>query len=331
MGVSDTIRHRFDTSLNSAARISHRTGDNENGDELLDLIPAGAWDVADQMIEREERPERIKFLKQFFSLLKQTLTPEEFKFVKLRFTKKKTDKQIATWLGFPSAAGAFREIQKKLQGEERTIRHIVERSEWEGAEAFATALTSGINTLIKDEETLQAVTRHGAGFAAIEQATEYINRLKGADERAKTHRKFFMRGVYYGTKFKEETHAERKARTLAKIALWEALSFIDVIKYIVNKKVEANYTAREIADFCIHWLEKIAEGLEKIDGGALVPKESIDEHIFETLAKKIIAEDMDESKTFSERCAEKCAERAQELTGVIATPQTEPAQAVAVQ
>lgn len=323
MGVSDTIRHRFDTSLNGAARISHRTGDNENGDELLDLIPAGAWDIADQMIEREDRPARIKFLKQFFSLLKQTLTPEEFKFVKLRFTKKKTDRQIATWLGFSSAAGAFREIQKKLQSEERTIRHIVERSEWEGAEAFATALTSGINTLIKDEETVQTVTRHGAGFAAIEQATEYINRLKGADERAKTHRKFFMRGVYYGAKFKEETRAERKAKNLANVSLLGAISLIDVIKYIVGEKINENCTVQDIIDFCKRSLDILKDDLEKIDGAAFVPKESIDEHIFETLAKKLIAEDMDESKTFSERCAEKRAERAQELSGIIAIPQTE--------
>ncbi len=304
MSKSEELRYFFKKSLNAPSGIGQRSGETEDGNELGDMLSAGAWDVDEQMIAEEERADRIKFLKQFFAFLKQTLTPEQFKFVKLRYTKRKTDRQIAVWLGYPNAAQVFREIQATLQGKQETIDEIVLRSEWDGAKAFAQALTLGANSLIKEKELIDTLNKSDGGFAAIMRATEQINKSKKAPKQQRVKRRFYMRGFYYGAKFKEETSFEEKAVKKARYALLDVISLVDVVKDIAEEKSKTD-TAQELASFCTSWLCKISEALEKIDPSAFVPKEEIDEYAFEQLAKILIAESMNERKSYSARCKEK--------------------------
>mgnify|MGYP001115034500 CR=1 FL=1 len=102
MSKTDEIRNRFHSSIDAPSSVRQRSGESEDGEALGELLSDNSRSALEELEEREERPERVRFLKQFFALLKQTLTPEEFKFIKLRYTKKKTDRQIAVWLGFKS-------------------------------------------------------------------------------------------------------------------------------------------------------------------------------------------------------------------------------------
>ena len=200
MSKTDEIRNRFHSSIDAPSSVRQRNGESEDGEALGELLSDNSRSALEELEEREERPERVRFLKQFFALLKQTLTPEEFKFIKLRYTKKKTDRQIAVWLGFKSTGAVFKSIREKLRREERTLNRLVERSAWEGAKAFVKAITESVKELSQDTTLLRSEALKESGFAAFMKAQEIASERQQMSEKYRTHRRFFMRGVYYGTK-----------------------------------------------------------------------------------------------------------------------------------
>lgn len=80
MSKTDEIRNRFHGSIDAPSSVRQRNGESEDGEALGELLSDNSRSALEELEEREERPERVRFLKQFFALLKQTLTPEEFKF-----------------------------------------------------------------------------------------------------------------------------------------------------------------------------------------------------------------------------------------------------------
>ena len=138
MSKTDEIRNRFHGSIDAPSSVRQRSGESEDGESLGELLSDNSRSALEELEEREERPERVRFLKQFFALLKQTFTPEEFKFIKLRYTKKKTDRQIAVWLGFKSTGAGGTNVQSIGRAERMGRRESVCKSYYgERKRAFA--------------------------------------------------------------------------------------------------------------------------------------------------------------------------------------------------
>lgn len=197
---TEQLRHiygGYDVSIDAPAGIRGRTGDVEDGDTLGSLLRDDSATAEDLLLASEDREPRIKFLRQFFALLKQTLSPEEFKFIKLRFTKKKTDKQIAVWLGFKTVSGVFVSIKNKLRAQERTIKRLAERSQWDGAALFVRQITTSVDELSRDESVIKTKLPTPAhGYYAMQQAIERAEARENGSEESKIRRRFYMRGMY---------------------------------------------------------------------------------------------------------------------------------------
>lgn len=292
MSKTDEIRNRFHSSIDAPSSVRQRSGESENGEALGELLSDNSRSALEELEEREERPERVRFLKQFFALLKQTLTPEEFKFIKLRYTKKKTDRQIAVWLGFKSTGAVFKSIREKLRREERILNRLVERSAWEGAKAFVKAITESVKELSQDMALLRSEALKESGFAAFMKAQEIASERQQMSEKYRTHRRFFMRGVYYGTKIgapAEDLYNKIRLR------LYGLLGYIDAMRdYIDIEKPEC-------FEFYQGIRQDIREYVETVKTLELPGKEGF----FQELAGALLREDLDETKSYSERCAEK--------------------------
>lgn len=292
MSKTDEIRNRFHSSIDAPSSVRQRNGESEDGEALGELLSDNSRSALEELEEREERPERVRFLKQFFALLKQTLTPEEFKFIKLRYTKKKTDRQIAVWLGFKSTGAVFKSIREKLRREERTLNRLVERSAWEGAKAFVKAITESVKELSQDTTLLRSEALKESGFAAFMKAQEIASERQQMSEKYRTHRRFFMRGVYYGTKIgapAEDLYNKIRLR------LYGLLGYIDAMSdYIDIEKPEC-------FEFYQGIRQDIQEYVEMVKTLALPGKEGF----FQELAGALLREDLDETKSYSDRCAEK--------------------------
>lgn len=292
MSKTDEIRNRFHSSIDAPSSVRQRNGESEDGEALGELLSDNSRSALEELEEREERPERVRFLKQFFALLKQTLTPEEFKFIKLRYTKKKTDRQIAVWLGFKSTGAVFKSIREKLRREERTLNRLVERSAWEGAKAFVKAITESVKELSQDTTLLRSEALKESGFAAFMKAQEIASERQQMSEKYRTHRRFFMRGVYYGTKISvpaEELYHKIRLR------LYGLLGYIDAMAAV------SDYQQKTSLEFYQGIRQDIREYVEMVKTLALPGKEGF----FQELAGALLREDLDETKSYSDRCAEK--------------------------
>ncbi len=313
MGVAETLRHRFDKSLNAGVGISHRTGDVEDGDELLDLMASGEISAEDKLIADEERADRIKFLKQFFAVLKQTLTPEEYKFVKLRFTQDKKDRQIAVWLGFPNADWVFRTIREKLRAEEKTIERLCARSPWEGARAFVWAITREERTIVKNKRVLNSPPLQKLGFSAFMRATEHVNRVQEHQAQAGIYRRFYMRGIYHGVKLSPEIDEEIKFyKDLLKNALMELTASIQVYADYTAERLEEFKNEEQTLDVLdlFRFSSRMRERVVKlVDEQEKILCTASKDDFFKKLSERLLAEDMDGNKMYAERCAERRAER----------------------
>lgn len=209
MSKTEELRRLYgkkDLRLNQVVGVDHH-GDTEDGDELGDLIASDEKSALDTMIDDESGRGRGVFLKRLFVVLRQILTPEEIKFIKLRFTAKKTDKQIAVWLGIEKNVNAvFSSINKKIKENERTIKRLAERSEWDGAELFIMQLTKTVKELSKDEIGLNKYKQIRdeigiqSGFTVAENALQEAEHRLNAPERERSHRRFYMRGLLNGLK-----------------------------------------------------------------------------------------------------------------------------------
>lgn len=238
---AEQLRHiygGYDRSIDAPAGIRGRTGDVEDGDTLGSLLRDDSATAEDLLLASEDREPRIKFLRQFFALLKQTLSPEEFKFIKLRFTKKKTDKQIAVWLGFKSVSGVFASIKNKLRAQERTIKRIAERSQWDGATLFVRQITTSVNELSRDESVIKSkVPTPAHGYYAMQQAIERAEARENASEESKIRRRFYMRGVYQsGAILTEYSGALQELISKCRFGLQAFLGYIDALYTWVEYK-----------------------------------------------------------------------------------------------
>lgn len=237
---AEQLRHiygGYDRSIDAPASIRGRTGDVEDGDTLGSLLRDDSATAEDLLLASEDREPRIKFLRQFFALLKQTLSPEEFKFIKLRFTKKKTDKQIAVWLGFKSVSGVFASIKDKIRAQERTIKRLAERSQWDGATLFVRQITTSVNELSRDENILSVrIPANASGYEALKRAVELANARENAPEERKIRRRFYMRGAYQaGAVFNSSEMDELKRKI--RLSLHELLGMMHAATLIIENKI----------------------------------------------------------------------------------------------
>lgn len=231
---AEQLRHiygGYDRSIDAPAGIRGRTGDVEDGDTLGSLLRDDSATAEDLLLASEDREPRIKFLKQFFALLKQTLSPDECKFIKLRFTKKKTDRQIAVWLGFKSVSGVFASIKDKLRAQERTIKRLAERSQWDGAALFVRQITTSVNELSRDESVIKAkVPTPAHGYYAMQQAIERAEARENNSEESKIRRRFYMRGVYQsGAILTEYSGALQEIVSKCRLGLYSFLGYINAV------------------------------------------------------------------------------------------------------
>lgn len=292
---AEQLRHIYgcyDRSIDAPAGIRGRTGDVEDGDTLGSLLRDDSATAEDLLLASEDREARVKFLRQFFALLKQTLFPEEFKFIKLRFTKKKTDKQIAVWLGFKSVSGVFSSIKDKLRAQERTVKRLAARSQWDGAAAFVKAITKSVTELSKDIVILHTKALQESGFEALMRAQEIASEREKKPEEYKIHRRFYMRGFYHGTQIQARTEPLYQE---IRLKLHGLIGYIDAMRdYIDVEKPDTE-------EFYRGMRRDVREYVEELKALIIPTKEAF----FETLAEQIIGEDMDGNKSYSERCEER--------------------------
>lgn len=229
---------RYGRSVDAPVNFRHRTGDNEDGVAFSDTLEDESASALDMLIESEGRDVRVKFLKQFFALLKQTLSPEEFKFIKLRFTKQKTDNQIVVWLGLKSAGFVFRSIREKLRAHERTIRHLAMRSKWNEAELFIKQIMTSINDLSRNECILDMraeMPKDARGFHALKQAVEIAERRENMTEERKIRRRFYMRGMHQASKDIFKSEELEKINKEAQLNLCELIGTIDACRDLTKE------------------------------------------------------------------------------------------------
>ena len=293
---AEQLRHiygNYDRSIDAPASIRGRTGDVEDGDTLGSLLRDDSATAEDLLLASEDREPRIKFLKQFFALLKQTLSTDECKFIKLRFTKKKTDKQIAVWLGFKSVSGVFASIKDKLRAQERTIKRLAERSQWDGAELFVKQITTSIKELSRDESVIkEKVPTPARGYYAMQQAIERAEARENASEESKIRRRFYMRGVYQsGAILTEYSTAFQKVILEIRRELNSFLGYIEAyytwVEY--NPPEQGNPNAAQE-------LKKIREDFQEYAAMLNVllnnPRDEIFDIVAEKLSEKIIYQDL---------------------------------------
>lgn|GEM_PF-2567800 len=124
------------------------------------------------------------------------------------------------------------------------------------------------------------------------KAQEIASERQQMSEKYRTHRRFFMRGVYYGTKISvpaEELYHKIRLR------LYGLLGYIDAMVAV------SDYQQETSLEFYQGIRQDIREYVEMVKTLALPGKEGF----FQELAGALLREDLDETKSYSDRCAEK--------------------------
>ena len=124
------------------------------------------------------------------------------------------------------------------------------------------------------------------------KAQEIASERQQMSEKYRTHRRFFMRGVYYGTKISvpaEELYHKIRLR------LYGLLGYIDAMVAV------SDYQQETSLEFYQGIRQDIQEYVETVKTLALPGKEGF----FQELAGALLREDLDETKSYSDRCAEK--------------------------
>ncbi len=296
MSKIEQLRHIYggcDSSIDAPSGIRGRTGEVENGDTLGSLLRDDSATAEELLLASEDREPRIKFLRQFFALLKETLSSEEFKFIKLRFTKKKTDKQIAVWLGFKNVSGVFVSIKDKLRAKERTIQRLAERSQWDGAALFVRQITTSVNELSRDESVIKSkVPTPSNGYYAMQQAIERAEAREKGTEESKIRRRFYMRGVYQsGAILAEYSGALQDIISKCRLGLFGFLGYIDATyDWIEHMPHEENpeEAARELKSLRADFREYTAMLKIQLKN----PFDELFDLVAEKLSEKIINQDL---------------------------------------
>jgi len=124
------------------------------------------------------------------------------------------------------------------------------------------------------------------------KAQEIASERQQMSEKYRTHRRFFMRGVYYGTKISvpaEELYHKIRLR------LYGLLGYIDAMVAV------SDYQQETSLEFYQGIRQDIREYVEMVKTLALPGKEGF----FQEWAGALLREDLDETKSYSDRCAEK--------------------------
>ena len=124
------------------------------------------------------------------------------------------------------------------------------------------------------------------------KAQEIASERQQMSEKYRTHRRFFMRGVYYGTKISvpaEELYHKIRLR------LYGLLGYIDAMVAV------SDYQQETSLEFYQGIRQDIREYVEMVKTLALPGKEGF----FQELAGALLREDLDETKSYSDLCAEK--------------------------
>ena len=124
------------------------------------------------------------------------------------------------------------------------------------------------------------------------KAQEIASERQQMSEKYRTHRKFFMRGVYYGTKI--SASAEELYHKI-RLRLYGLLGYIDAMVAV------SDYQQETSLEFYQGIRQDIREYVEMVKTLALPGKEGF----FQELACALLQEDLDETKSYSDRCAEK--------------------------
>ena len=147
MSVHSEIQNvLWNRSGDAAKRIHGRQGDTEEGDSFFDMYASGGQAPDEAAFAKEQHKARIIFLKQYFSILRSALSPEEFKFFKLKFQTKKPEKLVAAWCGV-SQKKIFEKMREKLLERKDEIEDLIDESEWENAELFVRTALSSVSEL----------------------------------------------------------------------------------------------------------------------------------------------------------------------------------------
>lgn len=284
---------QYGRSIDAPVNYHHRTGDVEDGDTLGGLLRDDSAAAEDLLLTSEDREPRIKFLRQFFAQLKQTLSPEEFKFIKLRFTKKKTDRQIAVWLGFKNVSVVFSSIKDKLRAQERIIKRLAERSRWDGAELFVRQITTSVNELSRDESVITAKLPTPAyGYYAMQQAIERAETRENGSEERKIRRRFYMRGVYQsGAILTEYSGALQEVVSKCRSSLYGFLGFI-VATFAWTEHNPPEQGNPEAAEELKRLRADFLEYVTMLDAQLNTPRDEIFELVAEKLTEAIAGQDL---------------------------------------
>lgn len=168
MSVHSEIQNVLGNHSGDAALSIHgRQGDSEEGNSFFDMRAAG-----DQAPDEQDRA-RIAFLRRYFAILRETLSPEEFKFFKLKFQTKKPEKLVAAWCGV-SQRRIFQKMRDKIQERKDEIEALIDESEWENAERFANTALMSASELSRGELPEDDIDDPQGDFDEVKKAQKLL-------------------------------------------------------------------------------------------------------------------------------------------------------------
>ncbi len=171
--------------------IHNRSGDGEDGKSFFEFLPSRLANPSGELIEDENKAERIDFLKRYFSILKSALNPIEYFAVKESLKNGGELREIcrANFIN-PFITVSIRE---KLQKVKTQIEELVEDSDWDRAGVFVRCFLRSAADISRDGQALQEV-RQAIQRRGIADKIDEAERLR--NER-KIRQNGFNRGKAY--------------------------------------------------------------------------------------------------------------------------------------
>lgn len=181
MSVGNELRNiRLNKSGDGAIKISARSGDSEDGDSIFDMMSSGEPSAYDVVVEEDESRERKRFLKQYFTLLKNVLNRFEFEYIKLLYMEGVDDLTACNMLALNRKL-LKQNMLGKLSAHQEEIEELVEASEWSDAELFAKYfLASPTDIEVQSEhaeEELKPKTIRGFGNLVKAWGIKYYRKI----------------------------------------------------------------------------------------------------------------------------------------------------------
>lgn len=171
MPVGNELRNiRLNRSGDGAIKISARSGDSEDGDSIFDMMSSGEPSAYDVVVEEDESRERKRFLKQYFTLLKNVLNRFEFEYIKLLYMEGVDDLTACNMLALNRKL-LKQNMLGKLSAHQEEIEELVEASEWSDAELFAKYfLASPAEIKVQGDNAEEARPKTIRGFGNLVKA-----------------------------------------------------------------------------------------------------------------------------------------------------------------